>query len=282
VVITSLAAGVYGTTQTATTALSMLSSFPQIRIGLLIGIGAGIARPDDGCDIRLGDIAVGRPGGRSGGVIQYDLGKAKSGDRRDRRDFLNRPPEVLLKALENLQTDHELGPPKVSEFLDEAVRRYPTLVKANTRAKPGYVHQGVENDRLFKATHEHVRGADCRHCDPREEIQRDERDSTTPEIHYGVIASGNTLIKDAATRDRIVEEIDEDCICFEMEAAGLMNNFPCLVVRGICDYADSHKNDRWNRYAAATAAAYTKELLGYVPSDDIQKTQKASDIPNNS
>ena len=63
-----------------------------------------------------------------------------------------------------------------------------------------------------------------------------------------------------------------------MEAAGLMNNFPCLVVRCICDYADSHKSDRWQRYAAATAAAYAKELLGYVPSQDLQKTQKAIDI----
>src|SRR2546423_782093 len=79
VVIASLAAGVYGTTSAAATALPMLSSFPHIRVGLLVGIGAGIARPDDGRDIRLGDIVVSQPDGRSGGVIQYDLGKAKSG-----------------------------------------------------------------------------------------------------------------------------------------------------------------------------------------------------------
>jgi len=54
-----------------------------------------------------------------------------------------------------------------------------------------------------------------------------------------------------------------------MEAAGLMNSFPCIVIREICDYADSHKNDRWQLYAAATAAAYAKELLGYVPIQDI-------------
>lgn len=50
-----------------------------------------------------------------------------------------------------------------------------------------------------------------------------------------------------------------------MEAAGLMDNFPCLVIRGICDYSDSHKNKRWQEYAAATAAAYAKELLSVVP-----------------
>lgn len=46
-----------------------------------------------------------------------------------------------------------------------------------------------------------------------------------------------------------------------MGAAGLMNSFPCLVIRGICNYSDSHKNDDWQDYAAATAAAYAKELL---------------------
>ena len=167
----------------------------------------------------------------------------------------------------------------MSEFLEEMLECCPALAKP----KHGkYIHQGVENDRLFQATSEHVRGADCRDCHAQGVIQREERDSTAPEIHYGVIASGNILIKDSATRDRIVQEIEEECICFEMEAAGLMNNFPCLVVRGICDYADSHKNDRWQRYAAATAAAYTKELLEYVLGDDIQNTRKAVEVLNHS
>ena len=52
-----------------------------------------------------------------------------------------------------------------------------------------------------------------------------------------------------------------------MEAAGLMSNFPCLVIRGICDYADSEKNDVWHKYASATAAAFTKELLLHVSSE---------------
>jgi len=78
---------------------------------------------------------------------------------------------------------------------------------------------------------------------------------TDPEIHYGTIVSGNTLIKDAAARDRISAGISEDYICFEIEAASLMNRFPRLMIRRICDYADSHKNDRWKRYASRTAAA---------------------------
>ena len=53
-----------------------------------------------------------------------------------------------------------------------------------------------------------------------------------------------------------------------MEAAGLMNTkFPCIVIRGISDYADSHKNEVWMEYAAATAALYARDLLRTMPAD---------------
>ena len=57
-----------------------------------------------------------------------------------------------------------------------------------------------------------------------------------------------------------------------MEAAGLMNSFQCLVIRGICDYADSHKNKRWQPYAAAAAAACAKEVLSVIPPAEVAKT----------
>ena len=65
-------------------------------------------------------------------------------------------------------------------------------------------------------------------------------------IHYGLIASGNRVIKHGGTRDKLGQELG--ILCFEMEAAGLMDNFPCLVIGGICDYADSHKNNQWQGY----------------------------------
>lgn len=52
-----------------------------------------------------------------------------------------------------------------------------------------------------------------------------------------------------------------------------MDSFPCLVIRGICDYADSHKNKIWQPYAAAVAAAYAKELLLVIPA------QRVTDLP---
>jgi nucleoside phosphorylase len=63
-----------------------------------------------------------------------------------------------------------------------------------------------------------------------------------------------------------------------MEAAGLMDRFPCLVIRGICDYADSHKNKRWQAYAAATAAAYAKELLCLIPENQVIGAQTAAEV----
>ena len=93
-------------------------------------------------------------------------------------------------------------------------------------------------------------------------MRRPSRRHQNPVVHYGTIASGNQVIKDSRLRDRLGREFG--AICVEMEAAGLMNNFPCLVVRGVCDYADRHKNDGWQKYAATTAAAYAKWFLKHV------------------
>lgn len=277
VVIASLPAGVYGTISAASTASSLLSSLPQIRIGLLVGIGGGVARPDKDRDIRLGDVVVGKPEGKTGGVIQYDLGKATANGAWELHGSLKMPPSVLLHALASLQAEHEISPSKIPDILQEMLIANPQMAKPKNKV-PAYIHQGFENDRLFKPRYDHAGGNTCAGCDASWEIERDKRDATDPEIHYGIIASGNSLVKDAASRDLILKTIGEECICFEMEAAGLMNHFPCLVIRGICDYADSHKNDRWQRYASATAAAYAKELLGWVPARQLQDTPRAIDV----
>ncbi|QPC63178.1 hypothetical protein HYE67_005409 [Fusarium culmorum] len=270
IVIASLQAGVYGTTSAATTASNLIHSLPHIRIGLLVGIGGGIARPDEGQDIRLGDIIVSQPDGIIGGVVQYDLGKAKTGCGWERKGSLDKPPPVLLHALASLQAEHEIEPSKVPDLLQVMLEANPGM----TRPKRDFTYQGAENDRLFDSKHDHVGGSNCDECDSAWEVKRDQRDSPDPEIHYGIIASGNKLIKDAATRDSILEDTGHQCLCVEMEAAGLMDRFPCLVIRGVCDYADSHKNDRWQRYAAATAAAFAVELLEYVPAAQLEATQK--------
>ena len=83
-------------------------------------------------------------------------------------------------------------------------------------------------------------------------------------------------MKDALLRDKFVKE--NDILCFEMKAAGLMNQFPCLVIRGNCDYSDTYKNMEWQGYAAMAAAAYAKDLLCRIPPNKVEAESKISDL----
>jgi nucleoside phosphorylase len=250
VVIACLPSGEYGIASATTVAMHLLSSFYSIRFGLLVGIGGGV--PNDSADIRLGDIVVSKPTGTHGGVVQYDYGKTIKNGHLERTGVLTRPPQILLTALAKLQANHEMEGSQVFHFLREMISKYPQM-----QAK--YTRTGL-SDRLFMADCQHINSMDsCDQCDLARTVSRPKRSSDEPVIHYGLIASGNQVVKDSRTRDRLSRE--HKVYCVEMEAAGLMNNYPCLVIRGICDYADSHKNKEWQGYAAAVAAAHAKELL---------------------
>ncbi|ERF75648.1 hypothetical protein EPUS_08801 [Endocarpon pusillum Z07020] len=243
VVIASLPAGVDGTTAAASVATDMVRTFKGLRFGLM-----------EGYDIRLGDVVVSQPTDTTGGVVQYDKGKSLNGGKFQRKGSLNAPPLALLTALGALQADHESEDSKVPTYLSEMFERKPKL-QIN-----GYTFPGTDRDRLY--CHHPTSNAICDHCDSACEVYRPSRENTDPQVHYGIIASGNQVVKDAVVRDLL----RDDCgaLCVEMEAAGLINSFPCIIIRGICDYADAYKSDLWQKYAATTAAAYTKELLLYI------------------
>ena len=149
--------------------------------------------------------------------------------------------------------------PKFPQLLSKVGLDYPKLRQTCS-------HPGPEQDNMFKPEYPHPEDKfTCAECDDDEKISRTEpeRLPDQPLIHYGLIASGNQVMRDGITRETLRKELN--ILCFEMEAAGLMNTFPCLTIRGICDYADSHENRIWQPYAAATAAAYAKELLCIIP-----------------
>ncbi|KAL4910451.1 hypothetical protein BDW74DRAFT_52028 [Aspergillus multicolor] len=256
VVIACLPSGIYGTVSAATVVAQMVSTFPQTKFGLMVGIGGGA--PSESNDIRLGDVVVSRPTGVYSGVVQYDLGKALQGGGFQQTGSLNHPPQLLLTHMSLLQAtmvDSEDG--HIYSHVQTVLNQHPQL-------KEDFGCPGSEKDILFKPEYPHHSdvGSDdyaCMHCDPRHAVLRKPRMSMEPHVHYGLIASGDKVIKDSETRDRLARELG--VICFEMEAAGLMNQIPCLVVRGICDYSDSHKNKNWQGYAALTASAYSKVLL---------------------
>jgi nucleoside phosphorylase len=271
VVIACLPAGVDGTTAAAIIANDMVRTFKGLRFGLMVGIGGGIPNLDKGNDIRLGDVVVSQPMGTAGGVIQYDKIKRLDGGKFQQKGSLNAPPSALLTALNALQADHESEDSKVPTYLTEMFQRKPKL-RTNR-----YTFPGTDRDHLYQAECHHIVGnATCDQCDRAHEVYRPSRGSTEPQVHYGIIASGNQVVKDAAVRDLLRD--DYSALCVEMEAAGLMNNFPCLIIRGICDYADSHKNDAWHKYAAITAAAYTKELLLYVSAEQTSNEKPINQV----
>lgn len=259
VVIACLPVGSMGNGPAAIVAINMQRSFP-IKFGIMVGVGGGVWSTKT--DIRLGDVVVSQPAGAHGGVVQWDYGKTDSDGGFRRTGSLNKPPKILLHALGALQRHALMNGLDFSEPL-EIMKNKPLMAER-------YKHQSEHNDQLFKAAYHHEGGDTCEECDPAFIEPRLSRKNLTPKVHYGNIASGNQVMKDGVTRDRIAKE--ENVICFEMEAAGLMDDFPCLIIRGISDYADSHKNKRWQPYAAATAAAFTRILLEFISKQELVDT----------
>jgi nucleoside phosphorylase len=263
VVVASLPAGFQGKVSAASVAPHMIRTFPMIKLRLLVGIGGGV--PSKKVDVRLGDVVVSMPSGTHGGVVQYDLGKQTSyyepGEQAFegfvRKGFLCPPPVEWLVVLPQMQSDHRVKSNRISEYVSKMLAEYPKLA--------AYKRPPPDTDLLFQIDYLHKRERDtCEECDRSRLVDRSDRDSPDqPTIHYGLIASGDTVMKDTSMREKI-SKASEGAICFEMEAAGLMNDFHCMVIRGISDYSDSHKNDIWHPYAAAAAAGLAKEMLSYI------------------
>ncbi|KAJ4863332.1 ankyrin repeats (3 copies) domain-containing protein [Trichoderma breve] len=250
VAIAVLPCGEYGLASAASVARDMLHSFPNIRIGLMVGIGGGAPSPTH--DIRLGDVVVGVSSNGNGSVFQYDYGETLQGQGQNFQKviFLNKPPLVLLSAVNGLMAKHEGEGNHLAEAVGSVLDRKKKLHKKFGRPE-------AASDRLYKSHYVHSSDEEegCAIVcgdDPLNLINRPERtdEDDDPAIHYGLIASANQLMKDANMRDKLVA--NKGVLCFEMEAA------------------DSHKNDKWQGYAAMTAAAYAKALLCRIASNKLE------------
>jgi hypothetical protein len=158
VVVTCLPAGVYGTTAAATVVSHMRSTFPNIRFGLMVGIGGGV--PSEKNDIRLGDVVVSMPSGTSGGVVQYDYGKTISSGRFEKTGVLNQPPHILLTAISQLESTDMMGESqRISDVLSDVFER-------NLDMKAKFFYPTAEHDQLFNAIYDHPESEDtCVTCD---------------------------------------------------------------------------------------------------------------------
>ncbi|KAL6689610.1 hypothetical protein J3F84DRAFT_407306 [Trichoderma pleuroticola] len=267
VVITGLPLGEYGIAAASNVSKDMLRSFPNIRIGLLVGVAGGVPSKQN---IRLGDVVVGITSDGKGAVFQYDFGKAIQEQEFQTTMFLNQSPAIFRTAARRLQVNYKIHGHPFEQTINGILNKYPNLREEFQRPDPSTdrlyppdaVHPPASNERCETA---------CVNSKPEQREPRATNQDKTA-IHYGLIASGSQLIKDALTRDRLADK--KDVLCFEMEAAGVMNYFPCLVIRGICDYSDSHKNKHWQGYAAMAAAAYAKDLLREISPKNVKAEER--------
>jgi nucleoside phosphorylase len=237
----------YGLNSATNVASHLIRTFPRVKFCLVVGIGGGV--PSNSKDIRLGDIVVGT------GVMQFDMGKRFQDSEFRMTGEKQQPPPFLRAALTKIQSDFLVSFNSALNPLLDDINQIASL-------RPEYQFPGVDRDMLFDSEYLHTNDeSTCDNCTGTRRPRN--RPHNGPNVFYGLIASGNQVVRDARHRDRLGKK---NVFCFEMEAAGVMRTTAdCLVIRGICDYADSHKNKLWQEYASATAAAYAKFFLSYMP-----------------
>lgn len=275
-----------GKSNGASVAANCQASFPYLKLVLVVGICGGVPFTKSGAEIVLGDIVV------SDGLIQYDFGRQFPDRFVRKQDTITRPHLEILALFAKLKG--RWGMSKLRERTSIHLEYLRNATGLGAIAD----YPGAWRDKLYEPTYRHKHQAastcgvcnrcqtkndpvceaaltlDCEslQCDDSHLLSRkrlavlaDENQNQKPKaepwIHFGLYASGDKVMKSGEEREIIAKE--EGVIAFEMEGAGVWENFPgrCLVVKAVCDYADSHKNKRWQTYAAASAAACTKALL---------------------
>ncbi|KAF4968320.1 hypothetical protein FSARC_4265 [Fusarium sarcochroum] len=261
-----------GKVSAATVASSCRTSFPGIKLALVVGVCGVVPFGSNGEEILLGDVIV------SDSIAQYDFGRQlpdRFAPKASPLDLPGRPnPEIrgLLRKLKTIQGQQELVG-KTVECIN-ILCQIPQLRST---------YPGSANDRLFEADYLHrEEQKSCEEIGCHGKLVLRHRLETTrtnhiPAVHFGAIASGDTVMKSGQERDKLAE--NQGVIAFEMEGIGFWDVFPCLVIKGACDYADSHKSKIWQRYAAATAAACTKAFLTFWAPSNMALSVRSAKAP---
>ncbi|GFF85987.1 hypothetical protein IFM60648_07550 [Aspergillus lentulus] len=274
-----------GKASAAGAAANFRSSYRGVQLALLVGICGAVPKNAEGKDILLGDVVI------SQHVIQYDFGRQLPDEFRRKdtlQDSLGRANADIRAFVATLRTRRFL------QLLQSRMLLH--LKDLQMKVDDGeYECPDIAEDRLFQPTyrHKHSEDQNCQICNrctgksdpvceealesacanlkcdesqlvPRERLARiqvsqNPGNAHKPAIHFGLIASGDKVMKSGEERDRIAA-IDK-VIAFEMEGAGVWDNLPCIIIKGVCDYADCHKNKKWQHYALATAASTMKAVL---------------------
>ncbi|KIW62542.1 hypothetical protein PV04_10710 [Phialophora macrospora] len=274
-----------GKVSAANVAQGLRSSFENIQLALVVGICGGVPyRRRNKQEIFLGDVVI------SQSLIQYDFGRQYPGSF-EAKDSLQggsgKPSAEIRSILAKLETSHHRHELEITTA---------KFVRDSQHKLRGSVYPGPQKDKLFESTslHRHRSDGECHIClsEDATHICAHALESSCedlgceasgvlrrarikngivppaqsawqcyypPSIHIGNMGSGDTVMKSGTHRDEVAQKYD--IIGFEMEGAGIWDFFPSLVIKAVCDYADSHKNKEWQSYAAVTAAAATKAFL---------------------
>ncbi|KAJ9264012.1 hypothetical protein DTO195F2_2539 [Paecilomyces variotii] len=264
-----------GSVKASSASQSLKMSFSSIKLALLVGICGAVPFKKDGSEIVLGDVII------SETIVELDYGRQYHGsfERKDSvLDVHGRPNEEILGLLQRWKI------PAVLETLRHGSMGHLRYLLQRLNID----YPGASQDMLFQSDYIHKHRGHCMGCsdtagtvcksaltascsdtlcDERQLVTRYRLEeaanpgSKIPDlsIHIGSIGTGNAVIKSARHRDQHAQS--EGIIAFEMEGVGVWDKFNCLVIKGVCDYADSHKSKVWQDYAAAAAAAVSKEVL---------------------
>ncbi|KAL8368320.1 hypothetical protein RB599_003983 [Gaeumannomyces hyphopodioides] len=263
-----------------------ITSFPNVGLALLVGIcGAppqvqekdvlAQSHEDDDDDsgvrdIFLGDVVVGTS------VTNSDLGIPYTGGWGDDLERANKDIHGLVA--------HFKGRHNLESLRSEAVRNLRCLHLASAR-EGLWVNYGPppdDTDKAFPAKYAHThRKTVCSACEakrfcpgvsnmtceeagcrrPMRSRKKQRPVSAFPNIIMGKVACGNATIQSALHRDHIART--SHAIAFGYGEASGWDNVPCILIKGVCDYADNHNNKTWRKFAAATAASVAVAILHY-------------------
>lgn len=244
---------------TKTLIQEMKRSFPNMKMYVLVGIGSGVPQdPIHENDVRLGDIVVGWAK-HAGIPAILDWESAERSNRHEVSPLgtTELQNSQLTSAMYNIIAKREM----------KELRLHGNLERMLIMSQ--FKYPGSKKDLLFDKHFIHtsdsrVQSSPCEQCDDSGLIYRKPRSNHDPRLHLGTVLSGSPTIADAYKRDALSREY-YNAICFDTEATGVSEDTHLVVIRGISDYADSHRNTLWQNYAAATAAVFAAELLWTLP-----------------
>lgn len=283
-----------GKVSAASATASLRSSYPGLRLVILTGICGAVPSSDAGDEILLGDVIISKT------VVQYDYGgqypdtfvaKDTTEDSLGRPDKNIRGLVAILKTARERERVEERAALLLEQIQGLAAKKLRRL-KADT-----YQYPGAASDKLFEATYRHkhynsteclcalyhnysdpvckesrllacdVLGCDEKYVIPRQRLginrqleqQEPSEEARVPSVFIGRFGSSDTRLRSGEHRDLTAKHYG--VLAFEMEGAGVWDELPCIIVKGVCNYADSHTNNHWQNFAAATAASVAKSLV---------------------